>query len=124
MLTWSEALAIASGLLSFVVLLGTALGRETVGELKRRVTAVEVEGRQQQNGLSALTATVGKLEERTNGVATTLDRIETQMVPRAEWEARHAGTDNMLRRILDRLEGRDSASQLEPPPPMPPRRRG
>jgi len=123
MLTWSEVLAIASGLLSFVVLLGSALGRETVGELKRRVTALETDGRSGQINHSALAATVGKLEERTNGVAATLDRIELQMVPRTEWEARHSGTDAMLRRILDRIEGRDSAALLEPLPPMPPRRR-
>lgn len=130
MLTWSEALAVASGLLSFIVLLGSALSRETVGELKRRVTTLETDGRAGQAGHSALSATVGKLEERTNGVTTTLERfesqmerIETHMVPRAEWESRHSATDGMLQRILSRLEGRDSQSQLEPPPPMPPRRR-
>ena len=122
-MSWTEALAIASGLLSFVVLLGSALGRETVGELKRRVTAVELEVRGQTAATSAHSASIGKLEERTNGMTSSLARIEEQMVPRSEWEARHTSTDRMLMQILNRIEGRDSQVQIEQPPPrMSPRR--
>lgn len=102
-MTWSEVAAIVSGSLSLVVLLASALARETSGELKRRLDVAE-------SKLEAQTQKVARLEERTTGTTETLKRIEETMVPRKEWESRHAQTDEMLARILRRLDddhGRD-----------------
>lgn len=96
-MSWSEAAALVSTGLSLVVLLATALARETTGELKRRLDVAERKAEEQ-------TQKVARLEERTNGTAETLKRIEDAMVPRKEWESRHAQTDEMLNRILQRLD--------------------
>lgn len=106
---WPTVLSLASLFVSLVVVLGGALGRETVGELKRRVGVLEARDETRAREVTAL-------DERSKGQTEALRRIEAQMVPRAEWEARHAATDERLDRILNILDSRDSAAHLDPPP--------
>lgn len=96
-MNWHDVTAAVSLLVSIVVMLGSALGRETVGELKRRLKEAEDVIRVQSDSIA-------KLQERSAGTTAALARIEEQMVPRAEWEARHRATDIMLERILRRLD--------------------
>lgn len=96
-MTWSEVAAIVSACVSLVVLLASALARETTGELKRRLDTAE-------RKLEEHTQKTARLEERTTGTTEALKRIEEAMVPRKEWESRHAQTDEMLGRILRRLD--------------------
>lgn len=96
-MTWSEVAAIVSACVSVVMLLASALARETTGELKRRLEAAE-------RKLEEQTQKTAHLEERTTGTTEALKRIEETMVPRKEWESRHAQTDEMLGRILRRLD--------------------
>lgn len=112
----TEALPWVSMALSLVVMLVGALGRETVGELKRRVAELERRG-------EARDREVAQLDERSRGMTASLQRIEEQMVPRSEWETRHAATDATLQRILDALSERGSSPHLDQPPPMPRRPR-
>lgn len=107
-MTWQDVLAMASAFISVAVLLGGALGRETVGELKRRVGVLEAHNETRAREVAAL-------QERSIGMTASLARIEEQMVPRKEWEQRHEATDKMLQRILDALDERGSAPHLEPP---------
>jgi hypothetical protein len=116
MATMSDVLPVISIAVSVIVLLLGALGRETVGEVKRRVS--DLERRDETRGRE-----VAQLDERSRGMTDTLKRIEEQMVPRAEWEARHQSTDSMLERILNALSDRASKSELEPPPQVPRRTR-
>lgn len=107
---WQDLLAIASAIVSVAVLLGGALGRETVGELKRRIGVLEAAD--QTRALK-----VAELDERSKGMTAALERIEKQMVPRTEWEARHAHTEQQLDRIEQILtRERDSGAQLDPVP--------
>lgn len=108
-MTWQDFAAVTSGAVSLLVLLATTLGRETVGELKRRVTDLEKKD-------EIRLREVAQLDERTRGMTASLQRIEEQMVPRSEWEARHTATDNLLNRILASIDARDSAPLLEPGP--------
>jgi hypothetical protein len=73
--------------------------RESMGEVKRRLTETEAKVSKHSDSIVAL-------DERSKGVATMLERIEHAMVPRNEWEARHKATDAMLARILERLDSR------------------
>ena len=98
-----------SAMISVVVLLGGALGKETVGELKRRVGVLEARDETRAREVAAL-------QERSLGMTASLARIEEQMVPRKEWEQRHEATDATLQRILDSLQGRGSAPDLRRKP--------
>lgn len=127
-MTWQDAVAFVSSGVSIVVALLLALSRETTGELKRRLTALEAASSLLPNKdtvsevhrrLSSLetkdetrTREIAHLDERSNGMTESLKRIEQQMVPRAEWEARHEATDAMLERILSALDSR----VIEPAP--------
>lgn len=106
----ATVLSVVSLFASVIVVLGGALGRETLGELKRRVGLLETRD-------EARAREVTSLDERSKGQIEALRRIEAQMVPRAEWEARHAATDERLDRILSLLADRDSAAHIDLPPP-------
>jgi len=109
-MTWQDALAVTATIVSIVVALGGALGRETVGELKRRVGVLESTDAVRSRELAAL-------DERSKGMTASLDRIEHQMVPRVEWEQRHEATEGLLNRILDMLaRERESGAHLDPIP--------
>jgi hypothetical protein len=107
-MTWQDVLAVASVFISVAVLLGGALGKETVGELKRRVGVLEARD-------EARAREVAKLDERSQGMTAALQRIEHQMVPRAEWEAKHAATDAMLERLLAIVERERDSGHQDPP---------
>jgi len=108
-MTWQTAVAVGSAFISLAVFLGGALGRETVGELKRRVGILETRDDTRAREVAAL-------DERSKGQTEALKRIEAQMVPRNEWESRHQATDDRLEHIIQMLRDRDSAAHLDPPP--------
>lgn len=97
MVSWHDVVAVCSFLLSVLFGVLAALSRETIGELKRRLALVESNDAMRAKEVAAL-------DERSKGMTESLKRIEEQMVPRAEWEARHRATDDMLTRILEKLD--------------------
>jgi len=93
------AMSIGSIALNAIFALVAFSWKEAVGEMKRRVTVMEERSAKHNDSIVSL-------DERSKGTVQMLERIEHTMVPRAEWEARHRGTDAMLERILERLDAR------------------
>jgi hypothetical protein len=109
-MTWQDAMAGVSAVFSGFVFLVGALSRETIGELKRRVGVLEHHDETRAKE-------VAQLDERSKAVNATLHEIKAEMVPRKEWEARHAATDAMLERIITSIDSRFPPPLPEPAPP-------
>jgi hypothetical protein len=108
-MTWQDVVAGGSAVLSGFVFLIGALSRETIGELKRRVGQLESHDESRAKE-------VAMLDERSKAVNATLQEIKSEMVPRKEWEARHAATDEKLERIIYTLDSKFPPALVEAAP--------
>jgi uncharacterized coiled-coil protein SlyX len=123
--------SIAAIVLSVMTGLGGLVWRETLGELKRRVTEVEHRQQTQMTDLAGLNERSRTMSLSIDRMSVSIDKLTSEMVKREEWDRRHKTTDDTLAEIKgmvsslrDKVEeerhaARPSYPELEPPPRRP-----